>query len=266
MVHCRKCGQWSCTSDGPILSSDQVHIWSISYEWLGANSTCFAQTISWDERARAERYRFLEDRSRFVIRRGILRMILGRYLSVEPSHIKLDYGPYGKPHLAGEFDSDSLQFSLAYSHELVVYAFARKCQVGIDVERIQPLPDIEQISAQFFTTRENRKINELDGLAKLLAFYHCWTRKEAYVKAIGAGLTYPMNQLEVSVDPNEPAQLLWAEKHPQAATQWSLKSFAPADDYVSALAIKGHQWHFVQVNAISHTRQVNPTPAVLDSQ
>ena len=197
-----------CLPASPVLSSKEVHIWYVSLEQLAIHSPYLSQILSKDERARAIKYRFDRDRQEFIVRRSLLRTILSQYLSVEPSRVQFGYGPYGKPHLAGEFDNDLLQFNLAHSHELAVYAFTHKRQVGVDLEYIQPLSDIERISSQFFTAQENRKIRELDSSARLLAFYHCWTRKEAYVKAVGTGLTQPLDQFEVSVEPDKPAQFM----------------------------------------------------------
>lgn len=241
--------RWPRLPDSPALPHDQVHIWRFSIESLDEHSDSFARTLSDDERTRAKHYHFLRDRTKFLVRRGMLRVILGRYLSVEPNRIQFDHGTYGKPRLASKFDSDRLEFNLAHSHNLAVYAFTRKRRIGIDLEKIQPLPNLEQISSQFFTSQESEKIQRLDGNARLLAFYHCWTRKEAYVKAIGNGLTHPLDQFQVSVEPTQPARLVRVKGQSQETARWSFKSFVPASGYVSALAVEGFDWESVFVNA-----------------
>ena len=194
-----------------------------------------AQCLIEDERIRAERFNFRRDRKRFIVGRGVLRMILGRYLHIEPNRVQFSYGPHGKPYLA---DGDgALQFNLARSHELALYAFTRGREIGVDIEYFRALTDAEQIADSFFSPRENAILQALPASQRQQAFYNCWTRKEAYIKAIGKGLAQPLDQFDVSLAPGESTRLLKVEGSPEEGSRWSLYSLTPVAGYVAAVAV-----------------------------
>ncbi len=224
------------------LSCDSVHVWRASLEQPAARVRQLAQTLSNDERARADRFHFERHRRRFTVGRGVLRAILGRYLGIEPHRVQFRYGPRGKPYLAIESGECALHFNLAHSHELALYAFTRGRELGIDLEHVHPMPDAEQIGAQFFSARENVALRALPSHQKLKAFFNCWTRKEAYLKATGTGLARPLDEFDVSLAPGEPARLLHVHREPQEAARWSLQALAPGNGYVGAVIIRGHSW------------------------
>jgi len=199
-----------------------------------------AQTLSGDEMARAERFRFEGDRRRFIVSRGVLRAILGQYLGIEPSHLNFSYGQHGKPSLAAGFGGDALRFNLAHSHELALYAFTRGREVGVDLERVRPLPDAGEIAARFFSRRENAELEGIPDCRKLEAFFTYWTCKEAYIKATGDGLARNLDQVEVSLAPG-PARLLSVGGALEEAARWSLLAMNPASGYVAAVAFEGHR-------------------------
>jgi 4'-phosphopantetheinyl transferase len=150
------------------------------------------------------------------------------------------YGPHGKPHLAGEFDG-ALQFNLAHSHELALFAFARGPELGIDLEWLQPLQDLEQIAARFFSPRENAVLRTLPKSQWVQAFFNCWTRKEAYLKATGDGLARPLEHFDVSLAPGKPARLLYVEGDARESERWFLRALTPAPGYAAALAVEEGQ-------------------------
>jgi 4'-phosphopantetheinyl transferase len=231
--------EWHWPPVALTLSRQTVHVWSVSLEQPAPLIHQLEQLLSADEQERAARFHFERDRRRFIVGRGALRTLLGRYVQVEPTQLKLCYGKYGKPYLAEESKGSALHFNLAHSHELAVYAFTREGKVGIDIEYIHPLADLDQIAARFFSKSESTSLLGLPGDQRLLAFFNCWTRKEAYIKALGEGLSHPLDQFQVSLLPGEPAQLLQVQGAPEEVSRWSMTAFVPAPGYVAALLVEG---------------------------
>jgi len=191
---------------------------------------------------RARRFHFQRDSERFIVTRGLLRCILGRYLGIEPGRLRFVYNSYGKPALATASDEGALCFNLSHSGGLALYAVARGRQVGIDLERIRAVPEIEQIAQRFFSSREYAAFRSLAAGLRQEAFYSCWTRKEAYIKARGQGLSLPLDQFDVSLVPGEPARLLDVRGDSQDGHHWLLRELEPGPGYVAALAVEGHGW------------------------
>ena len=226
------------------LPHQAVHVWRVALEQPASLSHHLEGLLSSDERERAARFHFERDRRRFIIGRGALRTLLGRYLSVEPARLDFCYGAQGKPYLAEKSGDNVVRFNLAHSNELAVYAFTRDGEVGVDTEYMRPLPDLDQIAAQFFSKNENSVLLGLPADQRLAAFFNCWTRKEAYIKALGEGLSHPLDQFQVSLVPGEPAQLLSVEGYPEEVSRWSVTAFAPASDYAAALMVEGQGYSF----------------------
>jgi 4'-phosphopantetheinyl transferase len=216
-----------------------VHIWRVALEQPVSLVHQLEQRLSADEQERAARFHFERDRRRFIVGRGALRTLLCRYLQIEPTRLKLCYGKYGKPYLAEESKGSALHFNLAHSNELAVYAFACEGEVGIDIEYIHPLADLDQIAAQFLSKNESTALLELSDDQRLTTFFNCWTRKEAYIKALGEGLSHPLDQFQVSLIPGEPAQLLQVEGFPEEVSRWLMTAFVPAPGFVAALMVEG---------------------------
>lgn len=200
-------------------------------------------TLTADECQRAERYIFEKDRTHFVVARGLLRVLLGRYLRQDPQHLRFTYGPHGKPALATDTGGVALRFNVSHSHGLALYAITCGREVGVDVERIRPAVAQEKIAERFFSPREVTVLRALPTLLQAPAFFACWTRKEAYIKAKGDGLSLPLDQFDVSLAPGEPAALLHTTRDPQEAACWALQDLAPAPGYRAAVAVAGHDWH-----------------------
>jgi len=233
---------WSSPSKNLILGDDEVHVWRAALNIKESRVQSLRRTLTADERARAERFHFQKDREHFIVARGLLRAILGRYLDVEPSQLRFSYSPYGKPSLAGEFNADALCFNLSHADGLALYAVTRGRQLGIDIERVRAELADEQVAERFFSPREVAVLRALSGNMQPLAFFNCWTRKEAYIKARGEGLSLPLDQFDVSLTPGVTAALLRTNGDPQEASRWRIQELAPGAGYVSALAVKGHHW------------------------
>lgn len=220
------------------LRPGEVHLW-----WSARNASepvsdaRVGEVLSPDERERAARLHCARDRRRFILARVMLRNILALYVDRRPQEISFQYLSRGKPRLA-EPETD-LEFNLAHSHEMVLCAIARGHQVGVDVEYLQPMADMEQIAARTFSRVEQADLFALEPDQRLLGFYNCWTRKEAYVKARGDGLRMPLDVFDVSLKPGEPAALLANRIDPAEVTRWALAEVSPVEDYVGAVAVQG---------------------------
>lgn len=233
---------WGPPPANLLLPSDSIHVWCVSLDQSPSRIRHLAQVLAGDERMKAERYHFAQDRRRFIAGRGLLRTILGRYLRIEPSRLQFRYACHGKPALTESFCGGMLRFNLSHSQEFALYAITRGREIGIDLECIRPISDVEQLAARCFSAHENTVFRALPAHERLEAFFNCWTRKEAYLKALGDGMARPLDGFDVSLAPGEPARLLRIEGDPQEASHWFLQELTPASGYVAALAGEGHDW------------------------
>jgi 4'-phosphopantetheinyl transferase len=194
-----------------------------------------SRLLSDEERQRASRFAFDRDRNRFVIARARLRQLLAMRLGMRPQSVALKYGAHGKPALAQNCADSNLRFNVSHSEDMAVYAFAFGRDVGIDVEAVRALDDAGSIAARFFSRRENEAFQALALRDKPLGFFNCWTRKEAFIKAIGDGLSHPLDRFDVSLAPGESARLLRVGDAHGADCGWTLEAFSPARSFVAAV-------------------------------
>jgi 4'-phosphopantetheinyl transferase len=221
-----------------------VYLWCIQ---LDQSMSCLKeaqQTLAEDEQTRAERFVFPQHRDRFIVTRALLRTILSRYLQVAPHSLRFTYEAYGKPILA-EPAQQHLCFNLSHSETLVLCAVSRQRALGVDIEIVRPLADLLALAQNVFTAREYATLCALSLSQQTEAFFHGWTRKEAFIKAIGAGLSYPLQGFEVSLAPNDPCQLRHIAGDTNAAAQWMLINLTPVSGYVGAVAVQGIDLRFV---------------------
>jgi len=218
----------------------EVHVWRIPLGPLGASARRLGRLLSPDERARADRFYAEGDRLRFAVGRGALRTILGRYLRLAPDRLAFRYGPRGKPALAGETGPSAPRFNLAHSHDLALLAVAGGREVGVDVEAVRPIPDADRLVARFFSAREGAEYADLPDAEKIGAFFRGWTRKEAYVKATGDGLSMPLDRFDVPLAAGP--ILLRVPDRPEEAARWSLRDLDPGAGFAAAVAVEGAGW------------------------
>jgi 4'-phosphopantetheinyl transferase len=223
---------WSSAPESLSLSSGEIHVWRARLEQPAEVQESFLRTLADDERARADRFHFEKHRRRFVLARGFLRALLGRYLEIEPAEVAFAYGPYGKPSLA---DDSDLQFNMSHSHELAVYGFVLDREIGVDVEYVKEDFPGEDIAHHFFSTVEVENLVALAESERAAAFFRCWTRKEAYIKAIGSGLSHPLDQFDVSL--NDSAALLRDRQDAEATSHWSMFNLE-LDGYAGAVVVE----------------------------
>jgi 4'-phosphopantetheinyl transferase len=233
---------WPLGPEEVTLFPGEVHVWCASLDLPSAWRNSLRKLLSPDEIERAERFHFERDRGRFVARRGVLRDLLGRYLGVDAATIAFVYNDFGKPGLGSLFEDHGLRFNLSHSNGLALFAFTLGMDVGVDVEYEQPEIEHEQLAGRYFSSYERDAIHALSPESRRQAFYVCWTRKEAYIKAHGEGLSLPLDQFDVSVTPDEPARLLATRGGLEGAEAWTLQHLAPAPGYLGALAVGGQGW------------------------
>ncbi len=195
---------------------------------------CF-KLLSEDKRERAAKFRFEKDRSHFIIARGTLRQILGQYLSENPASLTFNYSKNGKPFLP----KNTLQFNLSHAGGIALIALTKNYEIGIDIEVVNPKVEVEKIAQHFFAKGEIDRLMSLPEAQRHEAFFNCWTRKEAFIKATGDGLSFPLDQFEVTLKPNEKAELLATHFDEKEREKWSLFDIDIDEDFKAALAVQG---------------------------
>lgn len=230
---------WPLGPERPALTTDEAHVWRAALDVDDEARGQLFDTLSSDERDRAARFHFKKDRHHFVAARGRLRAILGRYLNAEPARLSFTYDYYGKPSLAGEWADATLRFNVSHSRAVALYALTEGRAVGVDVESVREEFAGLDIAERFFSRREVEALREVAPEERASAFFDCWTRKEAYIKALGEGLSHPLHLFTVSLTPGRPAALLSTDTDAAEAARWSLLELHPGEGYRAALAVRG---------------------------
>ena len=233
---------WDSPPKTLVLPNNAVHVWQASLHVSASYLRTFESMLTADELARAERFYFQKHREHFIAGRGLLRNILSRYLDREPGQLRFRYNSYGKPDLIEETGTEGLCFNLSHSHGIALYAVTRNREIGIDIEYFRPDVEAEKLAERFFSPREAAVLRSLPEHLRREGFFNCWTRKEAYIKAEGEGMSIPLSAFDVSLTPDEPAALLRSQRSPQETARWSLQALSPEPGYAAALAVKGHDW------------------------
>lgn len=228
---------WEQGSKRASLSDQEVHVWRTWLDLEEGLEDWFWRQLSRDEQERADRYFMKRDRRRFVAARGWLRAVLAGYVQCEPRQIQFTYEAWGKPALAGV--DPRFQFNLAHSEEMAVCVVTRDRRVGIDVEKIRKMDDLEQIARRYFSKKEQADLLRLGEADRHLGFFNCWTRKEAYLKATGEGVTAGLDQFQVTLIPGDRPALVNRDGMPEESARWEFHDLKPAPGYASALTIEG---------------------------
>jgi 4'-phosphopantetheinyl transferase len=229
---------WPLLSADFALDGDAVHVWAISLQVCGEMFRCLTAMLAAAERRRAELFHFDRDRNRFVVSRGTLRMILGRYLRAPPASIEFEQESHGKPLLAGHWAKIGLHFNLTHCEDLALLAIARDRTVGIDLERIRALNGAQEMAANFCSQRENAELQALPPAEREAAFFRLWTCKEAWLKAIGDGIGTSLQEVEVSLG-REAARYMGLPHGMGTTKDWNLFELNPAAGFIAALAVPG---------------------------
>lgn len=221
------------------VSRNEVHIWRAFLDLPAMQVEQLAQTLSPDELVRAERFYFERDKHRFIVARALLRITLGSYLGVQPWELQFCYGYRGKPALATIHAKSGLRFNVSHSQDLAVYAVSCDRELGIDVEFIRPINEAEQIAKRYFSARENASFQSLAPSEKQAGFFYHWTRKEAYLKAEGEGLSADSDRFDASVATEEQNM---SNSGNSSRDRWFLQGFTPAPNYIATVAVEGKGW------------------------
>jgi len=217
-----------------VPGSREVHVWSV---WLNAPKAVnrdYRELLSPKEIERADRFVFEHLTRSHELSQGALRLLLAHLLNCRAQAVEFNYGPRGKPFLQGD---SRIRFNMAHSGQLALYAFTLDVEIGVDVEEIRDIPDMERIAAGYFCKAEAAELKAIGpGERAMQAFFRCWTRKEAYIKAVGDGLYIPLDQFQVTLSADAPAKFLHIGNDPNVAARWTLQHLDPAMNYVGSLA------------------------------
>jgi 4'-phosphopantetheinyl transferase len=224
---------WAANPGHFTLAPGEIHVWRANLDCQPASLRDLETTLAPAEQARADRFRFPQDRNAFIATRGILRELLGKYVSRAPAELVFDYADRGKPSLRTA-PNQSIQFNVSRSHDLALLAFAAGHSLGIDVELVRPDFAATEIAQRYFSPQEIDELKSLPPQSLAKGFFLCWTRKEAYVKAKGEGMQIPLNSFRVSLTPGQPARLESTD-----GARWSLHTVTPGPRYVGALVAEG---------------------------
>lgn len=219
------------------LGAHSVHVWRVSLR--GDDPRALLPLLSADEHARATRFVFQRDADAFIVAHATLRRILAEYLGVAPQSLDFVTGPHGKPAIAGPAGVATLEFNLSHSADLALIAVSLGSPVGVDIERLDPRVEHLDLAEQFFSAAERAALRSLPSEVKAMTegFFNAWTRKEAYLKATGHGITRGLHHFDVTLSPSEPAALLADRLDPLAVQRWRMATLSPGDGYAAAVVV-----------------------------
>jgi 4'-phosphopantetheinyl transferase len=237
-THFADVNDWPLLTTPPELSQDEVHVWRIPLSTPRAVIDQRIRDLSETERRDLSRYRSEEVHQKGLVGAMVRRTLLARYLKKDGCALLFTKGPCGKPALQNPCDGETLQFNMSYSGDWLLLAVARSRRLGVDIERWTDVNFDDVISAHFSAS----EIDEWRALPESLrkeGFFNAWTRKEAYVKALGMGLSLPLQSFRVRFDPRAPAALLACDRAPDASTTWSMFGLRVQENYSGALVVEG---------------------------
>ncbi len=221
--------------------ADEVHVWLANLDLNDHVFDDLIRSLSPDEGRRADRYVYQKDRRDYISSRGILRNILGRYMHCEAADVTIDYSFDGKPTLGLSMQSAGLEFNLSHSSGYLAVAVTQGVKVGVDIERMRTIPDMDLIATHSFSQYEQNELSLLPSEEKSSGFFRCWTRKEAYLKATGNGLSIPLDSFDVSLEPDNPIRMRSNRFDPNEVSRWSFFTFIPNQGFIGALVIESPQ-------------------------
>lgn len=216
-----------------------VHVWRLFLDLPVDGVQALRGFLAEDEIERADRFHQETDRTRFIIGRGLLKCLLARYLNVRPNEIRFQYNPWGKPYLSPEIHPSAPMFNFSHSQDLALCALSRDRMVGVDIEHVRPMAEYPDIAERFFSTQEIDAIAARPEPMRQRAFFSCWTQKEAFVKALGQGLSIPLNRFELPVGSPDITSVTYEGFGSLETSRWSLRALNLGADYVGAIAVEG---------------------------
>lgn len=233
---------WAPGPERPVAAPGEVHVWRASLALPPGELAALHAEISDEERSRAGRFRFEVHRDRFIAGRGIQRRLLARYLGASPAALAYDLAHHGKPSLSAPWNATRLRFNVSNAEDGLLVAVTVGREVGVDLEAVRALGDRDEVARRFFSAPEVEVYDRVDEAERDAAFFTCWTRKEAYIKALGEGLSMPLDCFDVTLRPGEPARLLATRGNPAEAGRWTLREMDPGPGWMGAVAVEGSGW------------------------
>ena len=229
--------KWREAPNNLTVSPSHVDIWLASTALGEEQIRSYRESLSQAELARADKFRSDSRYREYVVTRGLLRQVLARLTGLDITGIEFPDGEHGKPRLDNILDGQTIAFNVSHSHGLALVALTLEGSLGVDLEKIRPEVDWRSLAKQYFSGTEVRALNRYPEQAGLKAFYTCWTRKEAFVKALGDGIAYGLNEFDVSIDPDEAYAALTIRRQEVDASRWLIKNVPVPDTHVAALAL-----------------------------
>jgi 4'-phosphopantetheinyl transferase len=224
------------------LGPNDVHLWLAHLPSIPSQMSRLEECLSAEERERALRFRQAADRDRYIVAHGVLRLLLAHYLDADPARLRFRENAFGKPYL--DESITSCRFNLSHSGDFVLIGVTRVGEIGVDVETVRPRFATLEVAERFFAPAEVTVLRSLPQSEQATAFFRCWTRKEAFIKARGEGLSRALDQFEVAFRPEEPAALLRSADDPKASLRWSVQDASPAPGYAAAAVVEGRELLF----------------------
>jgi 4'-phosphopantetheinyl transferase len=221
------------------LEAGVVHVWRLPLAVSGPQLQALRRVLSQEEADRADRFHFEADRDRFVVARVGLRSVLSVYTGVAPHQVALSYGSHGKPRISETASARKLEFNLSHSCDWALVAVTQGQAVGVDIERVRAIADMESIARSIFTPPECDALSHAEPSAKASVFFRLWTRKEAVVKAMGSGLAAPLDRLVIEPAAPSCGSTFLLLQDPDTGCRWTGWVFAAADGYEAAVAAEG---------------------------
>lgn len=231
---------WQSPPNRIFLGKEVIHIWRANLDLSSAQIARLHSVLSTDEIIRAERFRFQQHKKRFIAARGILRKLLSQYLEVNPKNLEFRYGERGKPELADACKTNDLQFNLSHSQELALFGFANYARIGVDIEHLKQMPEATKIAQRFFTPQEFMLVRDLVGIKQTQMFFRLWTAKEAYLKALGTGLSGTLSSFNIELHSNGRISLSSTKESAESTAKWFLCSCVPTSNYIGAIAVNSN--------------------------
>ncbi|MFD2726454.1 4'-phosphopantetheinyl transferase family protein [Hyunsoonleella rubra] len=219
------------------ISDGNCHVWMVNFNEMKSNISFFSNHLSDDEKLRASKFHFKKDEERFIVFRGVLRFISGKYLNLKPEAVTFKYGEFGKPEFALKAD---LKFNISHSKDMAVMGFVNNFDIGIDIEFMKSDFHVMDIADNYFSKHEIQMLREFPENLQTEGFYRCWTRKEAFIKAKSKGLSFPLDAFSISIDSANEAELYETLWDANEKDLWHISPFETAKNYKAALAIKGN--------------------------
>jgi 4'-phosphopantetheinyl transferase len=231
---------WTPPPSDLVLARDQVDIWLLDENKLtSAETEHLASYLSAEERPRADRFRHPAAKAEFIRTRGWLRHVLARYLQAIPERLQFAYGPHGKPRLANHEEGQGICFNVSHSHGIALLAVARDRLIGVDVEKVRINKDLDGLARRYFSANEVTSWEQLSPEQRSHAFFLAWTRKEAFIKALGSGMSFPLDAFDVSLTPGEPARLLAVRSSDKQPSDWTMLDVQVGEEFAGAAAVMG---------------------------